>query len=84
MTTGAHAATEPSPHRSPLPPGELRAMVGEHLRRHPGLDFSPAELANVLGRPRSRGAIINACKRLVELGQAVRTRQAPQRYQAHP
>jgi len=53
-----------------------------HLRAHPDLVFSPAEIANALGRPKSRGAVINACKRFVELGLATRTRQAPQRYRA--
>ena len=33
---------------------------------------------------RSRGAVINACQRLVSLGLAVRIRQQPQRYQAAP
>jgi hypothetical protein len=35
-----------------------------------------------LGRPKSRGAVINACKRLVEHGLATRTQQRPQRYRA--
>jgi len=52
-----------------------------HLRAHPTLDFSPAEIANALGRPKSRGAVINACQRFLALGLAVRTQQAPQRYQ---
>jgi hypothetical protein len=57
-------------------------MVLAHLRTHPQLDFSPAEIANALGRPKSRGAVINACKRLVEQGSAVRTQERPQRYRA--
>jgi hypothetical protein len=57
-------------------------MVLDHLCAHPQLDFSPAELANALGRPKSRGAVINACKRWVALGRAVRTQHRPQRYQA--
>jgi hypothetical protein len=48
------------------------------------LDFSPAELANALRRPTSRGAIINACKRLVQLGLATRTQDRPQRYRKSP
>jgi hypothetical protein len=78
----APIAPRPAPRRSPLPPGQLRALVLAHLRAHPQLDFSPAEIANTLGRPQSRGAIINACTRLVDLGLATRTRQTPQRYQA--
>lgn len=73
-----------APRRQPLPAGQLRAMVLAHLHTHPGLDFSTTELANALDRSTSRGAIINACKRLVELGLAVRTQQRPQRYRAAP
>lgn len=68
--------------RPPLGPGELRALVLNHLQTHRELDFAPAELANVLRR--SRGAIINACHRLVSQGLAVRTQTYPQRYQAVP
>jgi hypothetical protein len=74
------AARYRAPRRPALPAGQLRALVLAHLQAHPGLDFTPAELANVLGR--SRGAVINACQRLVALGLAARTRQQPQRYQA--
>ncbi len=71
-------------HRPPLPAGQLQAMVLAHLQAHPDLDFSPNELARVLGRPTSRGAVINACKHWVALGLAVRTQDTPQRYQAAP
>ena len=69
-----------APRRPPLAAGELRALVLGHLQAYPGLDFSPAEIANVLHR--SRGAVVNACQRLVSQGLATRTRQHPQRYQA--
>jgi len=59
-------------------------MVLDHLRAHPGLDFSPAELANALHRPQSRGAVINACRHWTALGLAVRTQDRPQRYRAAP
>ena len=62
----------------------LRELVHAHLHAHPGLDFSPAELANALGRPGSRGAIINACRRLVADGVAVLACPRPQRFQAAP
>lgn len=71
-----------APRRPPLPAGQLRELVLAHLQAHPQLDFSPAELANVLRR--SRGAVINACRRLVDQGQARRTSEQPQRYQATP
>ncbi|MET8149116.1 hypothetical protein ACIBSW_39680 [Actinoplanes sp. NPDC049668] len=57
-------------------------MVLTHLHAYSALDFSPTELANVLGRPKSRGAITNACRRLAELGLATRTQHQPQRYRA--
>ena len=57
-------------------------MVLAHLRAYPRLDFSPAELANAVRRPTSRGAITNACTNLVEQGLATRTRRAPQRFRA--
>jgi hypothetical protein len=59
-------------------------MVLAHLRAHPTLDFSPAELANVLGRPTSRGAIIKICRRLVDEALAIRTETRPERYRAAP
>jgi len=76
------AAGYQAPRRPALPAGQLRAMVLAHLRTHPKLDFSPAEIANALGRPKSRGAVINSCKRLVEQGLATLTQQRPQRYRA--
>ncbi len=67
-----------------LPDGALRALVAAHLHAYPGLDFSAAELANALGRPGSRGAVINACHRLVADGIAVLACRRPQRFQAAP
>jgi hypothetical protein len=75
-------AARSRPGRPALAAGQLRAMVLSHLRAFPSLDFSPAELANVLGRPKSRGAIANACQRLVEQRLATRTQREPQRYRA--
>jgi hypothetical protein len=59
-------------------------MVLAHLRAHPELDFSPAELANALGRPTSRGAIIRSCHLFTAAGLAIRTQDRPQRYRAAP
>lgn len=91
MSPRRRIASRPTPsiryrasRRPALPRGKLREMVLVHLRAHPQLDFSPAELANALGRPKSRGAVINACNRLVQLGLALRTQQRPQRYRAAP
>ena len=71
-----------APRRQPLPAGQLRALALTHLRAHPELDFSPAELANALGRPTSRGAIIRSCYQFAACGLAVRTQDRPQRYRA--
>jgi hypothetical protein len=83
------AATRPDPTsvvraaRQPaLPAGQLRALVLAHLRVHPHLDFTDTDLANVLNRPQSRGAIRVICKTLVAQGLAVQTSQRPQRYRA--
>jgi hypothetical protein len=81
-TAPAPITPRQAPRRPALRPGQLEALVLAHLRAHPDLDFSPSEIANVLSRPKSRGAVINACRRLVALGLARRTRQVPQRYQA--
>jgi hypothetical protein len=81
---GAATWSAAIPRRQPLAAGKLRALVLAHLRAHPGLDFSPAELANVLERRTSRGAIARICQRLVHQGLAHRTRETPQRYQAVP
>jgi hypothetical protein len=67
-----------------LASGQLRALVLEHLRRYPGLDFSPTDLARAVGRPGSRGAVINACRHLTAHGQAVRSQDRPQRYRSTP
>lgn len=73
-------ATYRAPRRQALPPGALRALVLNHLLAYPQQNFSPGEIARVLRR--SRGAVINACQRLVELNQARQTSVRPQRYQA--
>jgi hypothetical protein len=57
-------------------------MVLAHLRAYPTLDFSPGEIANALGRPKSRGAIIRACHQFTARGSAIRTTDRPQRYRA--
>ncbi|MBB4934397.1 DNA-binding transcriptional ArsR family regulator [Lipingzhangella halophila] len=59
-------------------PGELRAMVAEHLRDHPTTSFTAGEISNVLTR--SAGAIQNALERLTANGEAERTCEAPRRY----
>lgn len=74
----------PAPRQPALPAGQMRAMVLAHLRAHPHLDFTDTDLANVLNRPQSRGAIRVICKSLVAQGLAVQTNQRPQRYRAAP
>ena len=70
--------------RPALPAGQLYVMVLAHLRAHPQLDFSPAELARALDRPTSRGAIIKICWRLVDENVATRTQERPERYRLAP
>jgi hypothetical protein len=88
--TAAAAQPEPLSRVTPasglprLPNGAIRDLVLTHLTRFADHDFSPTELSRALGRPSSRGAVINACRRLVADGAAVRTCQHPQRFQATP
>lgn len=79
LATMVSAAARGAHHR-PLPAGQLRALVAAHLGAYPGSDFSPYEIAQALRC--SHGAVANACARLVSLGQARLTQQAPRRYQA--
>ena len=64
------------------PAGELRGMVEDHLADHPFEDFSPSQVAKVLGR--SSGAVANALDRLAEIGVTIQTSAAPRRYQHRP
>ncbi|TMQ92727.1 winged helix-turn-helix transcriptional regulator, partial [Actinomadura soli] len=49
-------------------PGEMRAKVAGHLTAHPGAEFTPHEIAKVIGH--SAGAVSNALDRLTEAGEA--------------
>jgi hypothetical protein len=59
--------------------GQLRQMVHDHMAAHPGVPFSPYEVARVLGG-RSSGAVANAMDRLVGDGHAVMVSESPRRY----
>lgn len=57
--------------------GQLREMLIDHLRGHPG-EASSAQLSKVLGH--SAGAISNALVKLVDTGDVVQTSEHPRRY----
>jgi hypothetical protein len=61
-------------------PRPLRPSVAAHLAAHPGKDFTPGEIAKVLGR--SSGAVANALDSLVKQGEAELTCEHPNRYRA--
>lgn len=61
-----------------LPGGKLREMVLDHLRAHPGEEFTPFMLGRHLGH--SSGAVANACDRLVANGAVLETSQKPRRF----
>ncbi|WP_405160762.1 AAA family ATPase [Nocardia sp. NBC_01499] len=61
--------------------GELRRMVARVLADNPGTDYSPREIAKLLGH--SSGAIGNALAALVTGGSAEQTCAAPRRYRAN-
>lgn len=62
-----------------LVPGELRGMVEDYLRDHPGEEFGPAAIAQALGG-KSSGAVSNALDKLTAEGTAVQTKDKPRRY----
>jgi hypothetical protein len=66
-----------------LAPGELRGMVEDYLRDHPGEQFGPTTIANALGG-KSSGAVSNALDKLVEDGVAVKTQDEPRRFALTP
>ncbi|SEG79021.1 hypothetical protein SAMN04489712_112155 [Thermomonospora echinospora] len=61
-------------------PRPLRPEVVAHLNAHPGKEFTPGEIAKVLGR--SSGAVANALETLAKNGEAVLTSERPARYTA--
>ncbi|PXY18285.1 MarR family transcriptional regulator [Prauserella flavalba] len=66
-----------------LAPGALRGMVEDHLRDHPGEQFSPTAIAKALGG-KSSGAVSNALDKLVADGVAVKTQDKPRRFALAP
>jgi hypothetical protein len=60
--------------------GGARAEVLAFLRDHADTDHSPTQVANEIGR--SSGHVGNELETLVEIGEAVRTQDAPKRYRA--
>ncbi|MGX7672983.1 hypothetical protein [Plantactinospora sp. DSM 117369] len=77
MTSPQHGRRA-RPEQPRLADGQLTALVLEHMRARPRLDFSPYELAKVLGR--SHGTIRRTLLRLAETGTVTRTRQRPARF----
>ncbi|WP_344623828.1 MarR family transcriptional regulator [Kitasatospora arboriphila] len=74
---GPRAATSGGPR---LAQGELHRMVLDHLRAHPGQDFTATGIANAVGR--SSGAIANALATMTTRGEAEQTSAKPRRYRA--
>ncbi|MWA07390.1 hypothetical protein F8568_045115 [Actinomadura sp. LD22] len=61
-------------------PGAMRAKVAAHLTAHPGSEFTPHEVAKVIGH--SAGAVSNALDRLAEAGEAELVCERPRRFTA--
>lgn len=61
--------------------GELRRMVARILADNPATDYTPRDVAKLIGR--SSGAIGNAMKTLDAAGQADKSSSAPLRYRAN-
>ena len=64
--------------RMRLADGELAPLLLEHMNTHPGRDFTPYDLAKVLGR--SHGAIRTRLLALADTGDVVRTCIRPARF----
>jgi hypothetical protein len=74
--TAAAAKTDAGTSR--LGSGQLREMVLQFLREHPGEDFSPSAMGKALAR--SSGAVSNACDRLQADRAVVRTSDKPRKF----
>ncbi|UGT53357.1 hypothetical protein [Nocardia asteroides] len=61
-----------------LPAGALRGQVEDHLRDHPGIEFTPHQIGKALDR--SSGAVHNALIKLTDSGIARQTSTAPKRF----
>lgn len=59
--------------------GQLTALILAHLRSHPDKDFTPYDLAKVLGR--SAGGIRRTLKGLAADGVIIETNSRPARFQ---
>ncbi len=70
------------PATSRLGYGQLEPLLFTHLRTYPHLDFSPWELAQVLGH--SHGTIRRILTRLAAAGTVIQTRMRPARFQISP
>ena len=74
----AAASASRSGTRKRLPSGELRGMVEDFLREHPGESFGPSQIGKVIER--SSGAIANALVTMHAVGVVERTQDKPLRY----
>jgi hypothetical protein len=63
-----------------LSKNELRTLVRDFLRDHPGHEFTPTVVARELGR--SSGAVANALTKLVVSGEALLVKEAPATFSA--
>lgn len=82
--TASSADTEPAAVTVPetkrrLPKGGLRGLVEDYLAEHPDESFGPTKIGKDLGR--SGGAVNNALEKLVQDGYAIKTCEAPKRFQ---
>lgn len=69
------------PTRQRLPYGQLAPLILAHLATYPHLQFTPWELAKVLGL--SHGTIRRTLLRLADDGTVSQTSRRPARFQHH-
>ena len=79
---GPTAPGQNSDGQQTLGKNELRTIVRDFLRQHPGHEFTSGTIAREIGR--SSGAIGNALAKLVISGEALLVSEAPMKYSAAP
>lgn len=80
VRTAAHGRPRNASGEARSQPGEMRAKVAAHLTAYPGSEFTPHEIAKVIGH--SAGAVSNALDRLTESGAAELVCERPRRFTA--
>ncbi|MEU1984412.1 hypothetical protein [Nocardia sp. NPDC019395] len=77
--SAAESTNQSDPDQDKLAPGALRGLVEDHLRDHPGQEFTPHQIGKALAG-RSSGAVHNALMKLTQTGVAKQTCDRPKKF----